>query len=283
MVDAARRRLGIRKIGHAGTLDPLATGVLVLGVGAGTRLLEYLVGCEKEYQAELTFGATSDSFDADGEVQKTVNAQPFEREKLEQILPEFTGEISQVPPKFSAIKIAGKAAYARARAGEDIQMKPRAVRIFSLELTRFLYPKAELKIHCGSGTFIRSLAHDLGQRLGVGAYLSRLTRSRVGAFQLTQAIAPSSIRPEKVLPLEMGVTFSRLNLTRIEADKIRLGQKIGCRAGEGCGKLVAGFCENIFLAVLEHEPAKRALKPIKVFHRPTALERVGFATRRLSA
>lgn len=258
----ARRRLKTKKIGHAGTLDPLATGVLVLGIGAGTRLLEYLVGCDKEYEAEITFGARSNTCDADGEITADPKAQEFTRDDLENVLQEFTGKISQLPPQFSAIKVDGKAAYERARAGEKVLLSPRQIKIFSLALRQFSYPKAEIKIHCGSGTYVRALARDLGERLGTGAYLSKLTRTRVGDFQINQALPLKSIRPEKLLPLEEGILFPQISLTRVEAEKISMGQKIPARTSE---TRVAGFFEGRLLAILEREEKKHSLKPAKVF------------------
>ena len=267
VVAFARRRLKIKKIGHAGTLDPLATGVLVLGVGSGTRLLEYLVGCDKEYEAEVVFGATSDTCDADGEIQRNWEAQIFTKADLEKVLPRFIGKISQVPPQFSAIKVNGKAAYARARAGEGFELQPREIEIYSIELVRFAYPTVELKISCSSGTYIRSIARDLGEQLHTGAYLSKLKRTKVGDFNLNKTIPMKSIRMERLLPLEAGVVFKHLNLTRLEAEKIRVGQKIACREGSSCNDFVAGFFEGYLLAILEHEKNKNTLKPAKVFHR----------------
>lgn len=262
VVAFARRRLKLKKIGHAGTLDPLATGILILGVGAGTRLLEYLQKSSKEYEAQITFGATSDTYDAEGEVKQNLSAKAFTREDLEKVLPQFLGEISQVPPEYSAIKIDGLAAYDRVRAGEKVEMRPRQVRIDALEILKFDYPRLEIKIRCGSGTYIRSLAHDLGVALQTGAHLSKLKRLCVGKFGLADAIQMRSIRPQRMLPLAVGLTIPRINLTRVEADKIQHGQKIPSRTNEN---VVAGFFEDRFLAILEYEAAKRLLKPVKVF------------------
>ena len=265
VVAFARRRLKIKKIGHTGTLDPMATGVLVLGVGVGTRLIEYLVGCDKEYEAEITFGATSDTDDAEGEIISTSNVKPFRREDLEDVLLKFMGEIMQTPPKYSAIKLKGKPAYARMRAGEEVKMSPRKIKIFDIRILKFNYPQAIIKVHCGSGTYIRSLARDLGDELKTGAHLSKLRRTRAGDFGLDQAVTLKSICAEKLLSLETGILFPRLNLTRVEAEKIRVGQKIACRAGEDCDQFLAGFFEDKLLAILEHEKIKRTLKPVKVF------------------
>lgn len=278
----ARRRLKTRKIGHAGTLDPLATGVLILGIGSATRLLEYFLDCEKNYEAEITFGATSSTDDAEGELTPFPNAKPFTRAEFEKVLPEFVGAIHQIPPKFSAIKISGKTAYRLARAGEEVKLKPRLVRIHSLALSKFEHPKAEISIRCGSGTYIRSLARDLGARLEAGAYLSKLTRTRVGDFPINRALPLKSIRSEKIIPIETGVPLPQINLTRVEAEKISNGQKISARTNE---KKVAAFFENRLLAILAREEKKHSLRPEKVFAaRQSAVSNrqpVGFSTRKI--
>ena len=267
VVGFARRRLKTKKIGHTGTLDPLATGVLVLGVGNGTRLIEYLVGCDKEYSAELTFGGVSDTFDAEGTIKPNLKAAPFTQADLEAALPRFIGRISQVPPVFSAIKIGGQSAHRLARAGGEMpEMQPRQITIHDIKITKFNYPKAELHIVCGSGTYIRSLAHDLGQTLGTGAYLSKLTRTRAGQFTLADAATFHQIRAEKLLPIETGVTsLLRLNLTKLETEKIRMGQKIAARDCD-YADLRAGFHEGQLIAILACEPEKGLLKPVKVLH-----------------
>jgi len=258
----ARRRLKIRKIGHAGTLDPMATGVLVLGIGSATRLLEYIQNTDKEYEAEITFGATSTTDDAEGELSTFPNSKNISREDLEKVLPEFIGEINQIPPKFSAIKISGESAHSRARKGEEVKMKPRLVQVHSLEVRKFNFPKTEISVCCGSGTYIRSLARDIGARLEVGGYLSKLSRTRVGKFKINRALPLKSISSAKIIPIAEGIPLPQINLTRNEAEKIRNGQKISSRTSE---PRVAAFFENHFLAILAREAAKRSLKPEKVF------------------
>jgi tRNA pseudouridine55 synthase len=281
----ARRRLKIKKIGHAGTLDPMATGVLILGIGSATRLLEYVQNTEKEYEAEVTFGATSNTDDAEGELTSFPNSKNLTREDLEAILPEFLGEVNQIPPQFSAIKIDGQRSYSRARKGEDVKLKPRKVQIQAIKIHRFDFPKTEISIRCGSGTYIRSLARDLGARLEAGAHLSKLARTRVGKFAINHAIPLRSIRSDKMLPIEEGISLPQINLTRNEADKISNGQKISSRTSE---PLVAAFFEDQFLAILSLEEKKHSLKPEKVFHREQTMaskdqeeESVDFSTRKI--
>ena len=275
----ARRRLKIRKIGHAGTLDPMATGVLVLGIGAGTRLLEYVQNTEKEYEAEISFGATSTTDDAEGELTPFPDSKKFTRAELEKVLPEFVGTIHQIPPQFSAIKIAGESAHRIARRGGEVKLKSREVEIREITIRNFDFPKCEISVRCGKGTYIRSLARDLGARLDAGAHLSKLTRTRVGEFNLNRALPLKSIRAEKILPIEEGITLPQINLTRLEADKIQNGQKISSRTSE---KKVAAFFENHFLAVLAREETKHSLRPEKVFARNLPPEKlIEFATRKI--
>lgn len=264
VVAFVRRRLGTPKVGHAGTLDPLATGVLVCGVGNGTRLLEYLVGCDKEYSAEITLGATSATYDAEGELTPVVGAAEVDRVRIEQILQQFIGQIEQVPPVYSAIKVDGKSAHARVRAGEEIELPARQVTIHAIRITKYVWPKLELVVHVSSGTYIRSLAHDFGAALGVGGYLSRLTRIRSGRFAITDAIPTlHQIRPEKLLPLAVAVAdLPRLSLTAIEVGRIRHGQAITARECQP-GQVIGGFFDGCLVATLRCE-TNGCLKPEKV-------------------
>ena len=275
----ARRRLKIRKIGHAGTLDPMATGVLVLGIGSATRLLEFIQNTEKVYEAEITFGATSSTDDAEGDVKDFPNSQNFNRADFEKILPEFIGEIHQIPPQFSALKISGEAAHRIARRGETVKLKPRLVQISEIKISKFNFPKVEISVRCGSGTYIRSLARDLGARLEAGAYLSKLTRTRVGSFEINRALPLRSILPEKIIPIEAGLPLPQISLTRGEADKVQNGQKISARTSES---RVAAFFEDRFLAILVLEDKKHSLKPEKVFPQNLPAEKlIEFALRKI--
>lgn len=187
VIRVLRAKFGIKKIGHGGTLDPNATGVLVLGLGRGTKKLNDIISLDKEYEAEITFGKVSDTYDADGVISESVGDIPDVSE-IERILPDFIGEFPQMPPKFSAKKIDGRAAYKRARAGEDFEVKPALVRVDALEILSCKKPVLCLRVICGKGFYVRSLAHDLGKRLGCGAYLSNLSRTRVGDFRLEDSM-----------------------------------------------------------------------------------------------
>jgi tRNA pseudouridine55 synthase len=188
VVARARRLLGVRKIGHAGTLDPAATGVLPLAVGHATRVLEYLTAADKTYLADVTFGVETDSHDRDGVVTAVDDASGLTREQVEQALSGFRGPIMQVPPMHAAIKVGGQRLYELARRGEEIERAPRPVVINELNLEAWEPPVATLLVDCSKGTYIRALARDLGATTGVGAHLSRLVRTRTGPFTLDEAI-----------------------------------------------------------------------------------------------
>lgn len=190
-VARVRRESGVRRVGHLGTLDPLATGVLVVAVGEATKLIEYFMKADKVYEATAELGKVSDTYDREGEIKATLSGSSargssafLTREMIESLLPFFTGEIMQGPPIFSALKIKGKPAYELARAGKKVELKARPVTIHALEILSFETPILRLRIHCSSGTYIRSLVHDLGQKLGVGAMMTELRRTRVGPFSL---------------------------------------------------------------------------------------------------
>ncbi len=188
VINQVRRGLKIKKAGHAGTLDPMATGVLIVCVGAATRLSEYAMASQKRYNARVMLGKTTDTYDAEGKVVHERDASHITREDVEALLPVFTGDIEQLPPMYSAIKRDGKKLYELAREGKTIQRDPRAVTIHSLALSNWETSEFSLAVTCSSGTYIRSLAHDIGERLGVGAHLSGLTRTASGAFTVESAV-----------------------------------------------------------------------------------------------
>lgn len=189
VVARVRRLTGQRRVGHAGTLDPLATGVLPLGIGQGTRVLEYLSEAGKAYAATIRLGVSTDTYDAEGQVTATTPIDAITREEIETALLPFQGQIEQIPPRFSALKRAGRPLYEYARAGIEIAIAPRSVQIDALRLKCYEPPELGLEIECGSGFYVRSLAHDLGEALGCGAHLTALARTRVGPFGLSDARA----------------------------------------------------------------------------------------------
>lgn len=186
------QRLGVKRIktGHAGTLDPLATGVLILCTGKKTKEIEQLQYQTKEYTATLQLGATTPSFDMEHTVDATYPTAHINRELIEQVLPRFVGEIQQVPPAYSACKVDGARAYKLKRKGKEVELKPKALRIDSVELTHFDPSRMQMSIRvvCGKGTYIRALARDIGQALGSGAFLTELCRTRVGDITIDNCI-----------------------------------------------------------------------------------------------
>lgn len=187
VVARARRLLGERHIGHAGTLDPAATGVLPLAVGDATKVVEYLSDASKTYLAEITLGVETDSYDGDGRVLRVTSIDGVTADDLERGLTTLRGEIDQVPPMHSALKVGGKRLYELARKGEVIERMPRRITVSELTLVDWQPPVATVLIDCSKGTYVRSIAHDLGESLGVGAFLSNLIRTRTGPFHLEDA------------------------------------------------------------------------------------------------
>ncbi|MFZ0636930.1 MAG: tRNA pseudouridine(55) synthase TruB [Candidatus Acidiferrales bacterium] len=187
VVESVRRIAGFRQIGHLGTLDPLATGVLVLLLGRATRLMRFYAARRKRYTCAVRFGFATDTYDADGEALGADAAPELHRETLEKLAAEFTGRIRQTPPSFSAKKIGGRLAHELARKKERVDLKPAEVEVYEFRLTGIEGSVARFAVECGSGTYIRSLAHDLGQRYGSGAHIAEIMRTAVGEFTLDQA------------------------------------------------------------------------------------------------
>ena len=176
------------KIGHAGTLDPFATGVLLLLVGKATKRSESLMNSPKQYEATLKFGATTETLDPDSPEIPALPIAPPDEQTIRDLLPRYIGEIQQLPPDYSALKINGRPAYELARKGKEINLEPRPVRIYGIELIQYVWPFLSLRIDCGRGTYIRSLARDIGHALGTTAYLTALRRTRVGEYSASDAI-----------------------------------------------------------------------------------------------
>lgn len=194
-------RSTLPKVGHAGTLDPLATGVLVVAIGHATRLIELVQSQPKDYRGTFLFGKRSDTDDVAGQVVEgdAARASSITRSELDAALDGFRGRIEQVPPAFSAVRVAGRRAYKLARRGEAVEISAKMVEIHRLDVVRFEPPELTLDIECSSGTYIRSLGRDLGERLGCGAVMSALVRTRIGPFEQSQAISISDFTPESVV------------------------------------------------------------------------------------
>ncbi|HKW28442.1 MAG TPA: tRNA pseudouridine(55) synthase TruB, partial [Verrucomicrobiae bacterium] len=182
VVDAIRRRFGIRKVGHCGTLDPNATGLLIIVLGRGTKLSEKLMGDDKVYEGTIQFGIATDSYDVDGEVTETKPVPPLKLDQLNEAAAAFIGDLMQTPPMVSAIKKAGVPLYKLARKGIEIERAPRLVHIYNFRFVDYHEPMGQFKIACTKGTYVRSIAHELGQKIGCGAHLATLRRTASGKF-----------------------------------------------------------------------------------------------------
>lgn len=208
VVAICRRILGERRVGHAGTLDPGATGVLVVGVGRATRLLRFVEDADKQYVTEAVFGVTTTTLDAQGEVLLEKDTSGLAEHSVRDVLARFRGEIEQVPPMVSAVKVGGEPLYRKARRGEEIARPPRRVQIHELILESFspgARARATLRVRCSRGTYVRSLVADIGDALSVGAHVGDLRRTRVGSFSETEASAVSDIAPAALRPMEDAV------------------------------------------------------------------------------
>ncbi len=193
VVQIIRKGTNIRRAGHTGTLDPRASGVLVVLIGPAVRLSEYVSASDKRYQAIVRLGTSTDTYDADGRITSSSPVDITE-EQFETALKQFIGEIEQVPPPYSAVKVKGKKAYEMAREGEEVDLAPRKIQVYNLELLEWAPPEAVIDVYCSSGTYVRSLAHDLGETLGCGAHLVGLRRTKSGRFTLRDAVPLRKLR-----------------------------------------------------------------------------------------
>ena len=280
VVSLVRRLSGVRRVGHAGTLDPSATGVLVVCLGQATRLVEYMMEATKVYRAEVRLGITTDTLDATGTPLSQADPSNVDRRQVEEALTAFVGEIDQVPPMFSALKYNGEPLYRYARAQRQVERQARRVTIHRLHLLAFQPPLATIEVECGKGTYIRALAHDLGQQLGCGAHLAALARLRVGPFTLDDACSlpqleaafqedrwQSLLHPADAALLSWpAVTLSEPQETAVRfgqclaADSLEPAQAVEndqlCRAYSPRGQLVA---------ILRYDAAALLWRPVKVF------------------
>jgi tRNA pseudouridine55 synthase len=205
VVDAIRRRFQIKKVGHCGTLDPNATGLLIIVLGRGTKLSERLMGDDKVYEGTIKFGETTDSYDADGEIIASLPVPPLTLEQLNEEAAKFIGDQMQMPPMVSAIKKNGVPLYKLARKGIEVEREPRLIHIYNFRFTKYAKPLGEFRVACTKGTYVRSIAHDLGQKLGCGAHLATLRRSVSGKFDVADATKLDDVLDLTVAELEKKV------------------------------------------------------------------------------
>jgi tRNA pseudouridine55 synthase len=270
VVNRAQRWFPGCRIGHTGTLDPLATGVLVLCLGAATRLTEYVQRMIKTYRARVRLGARSDTDDADGVITPVADAVVPDRETIARCLAGFVGAILQVPPAYSAAKVTGRRAYRLARKGHTFDLQPRTVQVYGIDLLDWAFPRLDLEVRCGKGTYIRSLARDLGDRLGCGAYVESLRRTRVGPFTVDDALSPDTTAAEarsRLQPLALALAeIPRLEVTATEAGHLRQGRQVPWgdeAAGDGSERAVFDSHGSL-VGIVRGEPATRSWKPDKI-------------------
>lgn len=263
-----KRVLQPQKAGHGGTLDPLADGVLPIALGEATKTVAYAMDADKDYDFVVTWGEARSTDDLEGDVIATSDVRPTAPE-IEAVLPEFLGEIEQIPPIYSALKIDGERAYDLARAGEVPEMKPRTVMIYDLELVEANEHSARFFVTCGKGTYVRALGRDIAQRLGSVGYISKLCRVRVGAFHIDDAILLDSFHENAVqtellaalLPVHASLDdIPVLAVDEAEAAMLRRGMGVSFMATHNFRRLPQGYDEGAFLAVDDHGDAVAFVK-----------------------
>ncbi len=245
VVQHVRRILGEKRIGHTGTLDPLATGVLVLCIGQATRIAQYLEAGEKEYEAVMRLGITTDTLDAEGRILETRSSPVPEQDVIVSLMQRFMGTIMQRPPAFSAVKIAGIPSYKLAREGKAEPNKPRPVTINALELTAYDYPFMSIRVRCSKGVYIRSLCADMGDALGTGAHVAKLQRTRSGQFSIKNAVAPCKLADmiaggtveQAITTIDDALSHvPPIPLAEAEAARVTHGNKVSCPFEPGAGE-----------------------------------------------
>ncbi|NTW43059.1 MAG: tRNA pseudouridine(55) synthase TruB [Anaerolineaceae bacterium] len=272
VVQIIRKGTNIRRAGHTGTLDPRASGVLVILVGPAVRLSEYVSASDKRYQAVIQLGTTTDTFDADGRVLSTT-AVDISEKQFNDVLQSFVGEIQQVPPPYSAVKVKGKKAYELAREGEEVDLEPRMINVYNLELLEWAPPEAVIDVYCSSGTYVRSLAHDLGEKLGCGAHLIGLRRTKSGRFTLRDAVPLRKLREsfddnswsEHLIPAAEALSdWPAIDLTPEELDIVKHGRRIS--GTPGLGNMARAISpEGDLISLLEFDYETNEWQPKKVF------------------
>lgn len=274
VVARIRKLLKQRRVGHAGTLDPAASGVLPICIGQGTRMAEYLSESGKAYQAEITFGVVTNTYDAEGEVLRTADTSKLTYDIIAATLPHFLGAQMQMPPLYSAIKLQGQPAYKRIRAGEEIALEARPIHIYQLELLSWQPPRLQVAIECSKGTYIRSLAYDLGEYLGCGAYLSALIRTRSGPFTLAESLTLEQLATlqgqgeveRALVPADRALAhYPALTLDAASAERVLHGNAF--RSSVPPAELVRVYDDRgQFIAIASWDAAHGEWQPRKVFH-----------------
>lgn len=274
VVTKIRKLLKQKRVGHAGTLDPAASGVLPICIGQATRVAEYLSESGKAYQAEIVFGAATDTYDSEGAITAKASTTDLTLARIEETLPHFLGLQMQVPPVYSAIKIQGQPAYKRARAGEEITLEPRPVTIYSLKVIDWIPPRLTLAIECSKGTYIRSLAHDLGVQLGCFAYLDALVRTRSGPLSLSESITleqlaqaiETNTTQQYLYPIDKALErYPAILLDADTSERVKHGNAFSTSAEYSPGPARVYDTAGHFLAIAEWSVEQKAWHAKKVF------------------
>lgn len=274
VVKVVRAGTGIRRAGHTGTLDPRASGVLVVLIGPAVRLSEFLSASDKRYQAIVRFGIATDTFDTEGkQVGETKSVDHITERDIQQLLRDYEGKIAQVPPAYSAVKVNGEKAYNLARKGEEVELEPRLIDVYNLELLEWAPPEAVIDVYASSGTYVRSLANDLGNDLGVGAHLTGLRRTKNGQFTLRDAVRLQELQEafeigdwyKFLIPAaDTLADWNTLVLTPDDIEKIKNGLRIP--AEPGASGWIRGLSEQgDLIALLEAAEGEDSWQPRKVF------------------
>ncbi len=272
VVQVIRRGTRIKRAGHTGTLDPRASGVLVVLLGPAVRLSQYVSAENKRYQATIKLGEKTDTYDSEGTVTGT-STKEISYDQFAEALTGFVGEIEQVPPPYSAVKVKGKHAYDLARKGEKVELEPRTINVYSLDLLEWNPPEAVVDVHCSSGTYVRSLAYDLGELLGCGAYLTGLRRTKNGQFSLRDAVPLRKLSDafetnswyQYLIPASEALSeWPSITLTNDEIELVKHGHRI--EREEGLQGLVRAISEQSELvALMEYDAEQKEFFPRKVF------------------
>lgn len=268
VVDQVQRLVRPGKVGHAGTLDPLATGVLVVAIGQATRLIEYVQQSCKTYRGTFLLGRTSDTEDVEGHVQMLDNPPMPTVDEIESVAATMIGEIQQRPPVYSAIKVAGERSYDLARAGKAVELAVRPVTVHSLRVVDYSYPALTIHVECGAGTYIRTLGRELAERCGTSAVMSGLARTAVGAFSIDDALDPNALSVESIAatmrPPVVAIThLPRLTVSTNEAARLRNGQRLLLQSVAEASQFAALDETGDLIAILER--VDEELQPVKVF------------------
>jgi len=277
VVQVIRQGTGLRRAGHTGTLDPRASGVLVILVGPAVRLSEFVSASDKRYQAIIRLGSTTDTFDADGKITSSSEAVNITEEQFDKVLKTFIGEIEQTPPPYSAVKVQGRRAYEMARQGEEVELAPRKITVYHLEVLEWAPPEVVIDVHCSSGTYVRSLANDLGKALGCGAYLVGLRRTKSGRFSMRDAVPLRKLQEafqagnwyQYLIPAaEALADWPAVELSPDEVEAVRHGHRVKAAPNAQQGMVRGVSTQGELVALMElvsGENGQAEWQPKKVF------------------